>query len=62
MGRVVSCSKVKAWVNFYINSLQHSDPQHYVKTKRQLQTNSTIHKLPLHYIKSEKFLKMSTTP
>lgn len=36
MGRVVGCPKVKAWVNFYINSLPHSDPQHYVKTKRQL--------------------------
>lgn len=33
MGRVVSCSQVKAWVTFYINSLPHSDPQHYVKTK-----------------------------
>lgn len=37
MDRVVGCPKVKAWVNFYINtSLPHSDPQHYVKTKRQL--------------------------
>lgn len=36
MGRVVGCPKVKACVTFYINSLLHSDPQHYVKTKRQL--------------------------